>query len=88
MNIKAVGNILGKVLLAEAALLLLPMMTAFRFHEPPAPFLFTICLLLLFGGGLNAVKPESAALFAREGFVCVGLSWVMMSVFGTLPRKL
>ncbi len=85
MNIKAVGNILGKVLLAEAALLLLPMMTAFRFHEPPAPFLFTICLLLLFGGGLNAVKPESAALFAREGFVCVGLSWVMMSVFGTLP---
>ena len=85
MNIKAVGNILGKVQLAEAALLLLPMMTAFRFHEPPAPFLFTICLLLLFGGGLNAVKPESAALFAREGFVCVGLSWVMMSVFGTLP---
>ncbi len=85
MNGKAVGNILGKTLLAEAALLLLPLATAARFREPLAPFLWTIAALLLVGGGLNAVKPETSDIFAREGFVCVGLSWVLMSVFGALP---
>ena len=85
MNSKAVGNILGKVLLAEAALLLLPLLTAFLYHESVFPFLCTIGLLLLLGGGLNALKPDSVDLFAREGFVCVGLSWVLMSAFGALP---
>ncbi len=85
MNYKAVGNILGKVLLAEAALLLLPLAAAAAFREPVFPFLYTILILLLFGIGLNTLKPSSPHLFAREGFVCVGLSWVLMSAFGALP---
>ena len=85
MNIKAVGNILGKVLLAEAALLLLPLVTALLYRESVLPFLYTIGLLLLVGGGLAAVRQDSSDLFAREGFVCVGLSWVLMSAFGALP---
>ena len=85
MNLKAVGNILGKVLLAEAALLALPLAAAAVFHEPAAPFLYTMALLLLVGGVLAAVRPKDQDLYAREGFVCVGLSWVLMSVFGALP---
>ena len=56
-----------------------------RKREPLSPFLWTIFILLLAGGGLNAAKPRTADIFAREGFVCVGLSWVLMSVFGALP---
>ena len=85
MNLKAVANILGKVLLAEAALLLLPLAAAVWYREPLSPFLWTIFILLLAGGGLSAAKPRTADIFAREGFVCVGLSWVLMSVFGALP---
>lgn len=85
MNVKAVGNILGKALLAEAALLLLPLGAAAWYREPLSPFLWTIAVLLLAGGGLNAAKPKAAELFAREGFVSVGLSWVLMSAFGALP---
>ena len=85
MNLKAVANILGKVLLAEAALLLLPLAAALWYREPLSPFLWTVFILLLAGGGLSAAKPRTADIFAREGFVCVGLSWVLMSVFGALP---
>lgn len=85
MNIKVVGNILGKALLAEAALIMLPLAAAAFYREPVSPFLYTIAVLLLIGGGLNAIKPTTSDLFAREGFVCVGLSWVLMSVFGALP---
>ncbi len=85
MNVKIVGNILGKVLLAEAVLSLLPLTAAAVYGESVFPFVYTIVLLLLLGGGLNAIKPQSEEFFAREGFVCVGLAWVLMSAFGALP---
>ena len=85
MNIRMVDNTLGKVLLAEAALLLLPAAAALWYRESVLPFLLTALLLLPAGLGLNALRPRSSELFAREGFVCVGLSWILMSVFGCLP---
>lgn len=85
MNYRVVCNILGKVLLAEAILLLLPMTAALWYHESALPFLWTMLPLALLGGGLNFIKPRSNSLFAREGFVVVGLSWVLMSAFGALP---
>ena len=85
MNYRVVCNILGKVLLAEAILLLLPMGTALWYRESALPFLWTMLPLILLGGALSAIKPKSGSLFAREGFVVVGLSWVLMSAFGALP---
>ena len=85
MNYRIVSNILGKVLLAEAILLLLPMVAALVYRESPMPFLWTILPLVALGLGLNSVKPKSGDLFAREGFVTVGLSWLLMSAFGALP---
>ena len=85
MNYRIVSNILGKVLLTEAILLLLPMTAALAYHESTLPFFWTILPLLILGGGLNRVKPRSGDLFAREGFVVVGLSWLLMSAFGALP---
>ena len=85
MNRRIVGNTLGKVLLAEAALLLLPMTAALFAREPVLPFLSTILLLLVSGFLLTRIRPRSPDLFAREGFVCVGLSWILMSLFGALP---
>ena len=85
MNYRIVCNVLGKVLLAEALLLLLPLVTALVYRESALPFVNTILPLLLAGGGLSLVKIRRNELFAREGFVIVGLSWILMSAFGALP---
>ena len=85
MNYRIIGNTLAKVLLAEAALLLLPMTAAVLCHESALPFLYTVGLLLTAGALLTAPRPKSTDLYAREGFVCVALAWVLMSVFGALP---
>ena len=85
MNYRVVLNILGKVLLAEAILLLLPMAAGLWYDESVQPFLYTMLPLLILGGALNHIRPKSNDLFAREGFVVVGLSWVLMSAFGALP---
>ena len=53
MNYRVVCNILGKVLLAEVILLLLPLTAALWYHESALPFLWTMLPLLLLGGGLS-----------------------------------
>ena len=85
MNYRIVCNVLGKVLLAEALLMLLPLGAALVYGESVLPFVFTILPLAAVGGGLSLVKTRKNDLFAREGFVIVGLSWILMSAFGALP---
>ena len=85
MNYRVVLNILGKVLVVEAILLLFPAAAALWYDEAIQPFLYTMLPLLVLGGVLNHIRPKSSDLFAREGFVVVGLSWVLMSAFGALP---
>ena len=85
MNYTIVSKMLGKLLLAEAALMALPLLTALIFGEAAFPFLITIAALSLCGGLLTAIRPRSSDIFAREGFVCVGLSWLLISAFGALP---
>ena len=65
--------------------MMLPMTAAICYRESALPFLWTMLPLLIIGGALSTVKPKNSDLFAREGFVIVGLSWVLMSAFGALP---
>lgn len=41
------------------------------------------CLLIGFAGRL--FKPKSKVFYAREGFVTVSLSWIILSLIGAVP---
>ncbi len=79
-----IGFVIGRILWTEAALLLLPELTALLYGEPLLPFLGPIALLLLAGLPLRR-RPKQTALYARDGFAVVALAWVLMSAFGALP---
>jgi len=85
MNYKMIGYVLGRIFLVEAALMLLPTVTAMIYSEPVIPFLIPIFLLLIVGSVLGLRKPQKTSIFAREGFVVVALAWIFMSLFGALP---
>ena len=85
MNYRMIAQVLGRVLCIEAALMLLPLLTALYYHESPVPFLVTILLTAAAGGLLLLLRARNGEMYAREGFVCVGLSWILMSLFGALP---
>ena len=85
MNYRMIAYILGRVLLILAALMLLPLLTALVCGESPVPFVVTILLTALCGGTLLLFRPSSREIYAREGFACVGLSWLAMSLLGSLP---
>ena len=80
-----IAQILGKVLCTIAVLLLLPAIVALLYRESPFPFLITLVICAALGGGMILLKPASTKIYAREGFVCVGLSWIGISLLGALP---
>ena len=78
---------LGWLMIFEAAFFLVPMITAVIYNEWGTLLAFgitaAICLCL---GGLCVFKsPKNTTIYAREGFIIVSLSWIMLSVFGALP---
>ena len=77
--------VIGRALLIEAALLVLPLITAVIYGESIVPFLIPIVLLVAVGLITGMKKPKNASLFARDGLAVVALVWVFMSAFGALP---
>lgn len=85
MNNRIICQILGRVLLIEAALMTLPLIAGIWYGDNLLPFLITMAVTALAGFALVHVKSRTEDIFAREGFVVVGLSWILMSMFGALP---
>ena len=87
MNFRMIKQTLGYLLLFEAAFLLVPMITAAVYYEP-AFFAFLITAILSIACGIPLImlgKPKNKLLFARDGFAIVSASWVLISLFGSLP---
>lgn len=86
MNYRMILHTLGWVVNFEGVCMLLPFLCALGFSEQN-PFLFLICMgiCLLVGIPLTLVRPKEKTMFAKEGFVIVALSWILLSIFGALP---
>ena len=65
MNIKLVLKLIGRILLVEAAALVLPLLVALLYREDPAPFLLTIAIVALCGLGLSALPCHNRQFFTR-----------------------
>lgn len=75
----------GVLLKVEAALMVLPLVVCLIYGESVLPFAGTIVLLLVLGQLLSMRHPKNDAIYAKEGFWIVGMSWILLSVFGALP---
>ncbi|MCR5720887.1 MAG: TrkH family potassium uptake protein, partial [Lachnospiraceae bacterium] len=86
MNKSIIRFILCRVLQFEGLFMLLPVIVSL-FYKEKVGWVFVIisasCLVL---GGIGAsFKPKSKVFYAREGFVVVSLSWILLSLVGALP---
>ena len=86
MNIQIVFYFLGWVLNIEAVLLMLPILISLIFQD--GCFLCFAAVAAgcgIAGRLMNFRKPENQVFYAKEGFVCVALSWIILSAAGALP---
>ena len=87
MNYRMILSLLGDVLLVIGAFLLLPCIVAVIYGEPELwVLLATAAGSGLLGGLFILLRPKRRReLHARDGFVMVALSWILISLVGAIP---
>ncbi len=89
MNFKIILKTIGKVLVIEAVLLLIPFIVSLVYGEDLRHVLasVTVAAVLAVCGILldRFLNPETNDFFAKDGLITVSLCWIALSVFGALP---
>ncbi len=88
MNYKMMGRFVSQILFVEAFFMIPALAISLGYGEFPAAkaFAATIALILVIALVLHWIcKGAPSAFRAREGLVCVGISWIIMSLLGCLP---
>jgi trk system potassium uptake protein TrkH len=87
MNIKIVFYVLGGLLRLLGLLMIVPLGVAYFYGEDLMPFLVSIVLTVLTGLILLSYKTDEEWM-RKEGFAIVGLGWLAVAVFGSIPFML
>ena len=87
MNRRMILYMPMQIIKVQALVMLLPAAISFFYREPCA-WSFVICAaaalaFAFLAGWLN--HPENKTIYAKEGFVIVALTWVLMSILGAMP---
>ena len=86
MNIKMLVYILGKVLLIEGALMLLPVVCgAFYAEKEFFVYLVLAAAYMIAGFFISLKKPKNMTVFIKDGCVATALSWLVLSICGCIP---
>ena len=89
MNIKMLIYILGKVLLIEGALMLLPVTCGLIYGEGQVLYYIILSAIYMLTGFLVSFKkPKNMTIFLKDGCVATALSWILLSVCGCIPFML
>lgn len=87
INWKLIYKVLGQLLFIEASLLLLSLLVAVYYQQEDI-FAFIVATLTTIGGGLILKWRGHGAdnsMSRRDAYLVVSLSWIIFSLFGTLP---
>lgn len=87
MNFGIILSILSWVVLLQGALLTLPCIVGFCYGETTDALIYLllaiVCIIIGALGRLQ--KPKNSTFYAKEGFLSVAFSWIIMSLIGALP---
>ena len=88
MNYKMMGRFIAQILTIEGVFMIPALILSLVFGESGATyaFLYTIGAIALAVMMLSLIcRGAPSAFYAKEGLVCVGISWIVLSLFGCLP---
>ena len=88
MNYKMMGRFIAQILSVEGIFMVPALIMALCLGETMAFRGFLVAVAAIFATVLvlwHICKGAPSAFFAKEGLVCVGISWVVLSFMGCLP---
>lgn len=89
MNVSIIRYILGYILKIEGLLMLIPCLSALIYQETEGLAYFSVAVIsFLIGLLVTKKKPQSTVFYLKEGCVATALSWILLSLVGSLPFML
>ena len=89
MNTSMVRYLLCRILQLQTAFLALPALVGLIYGEEAGLSYGVAALGCLLLGTLGSLKkPEDSSFYAKEGYMVVALSWILLSVTGAVPMTL
>ena len=88
MNVKMMGKFISQIVAIEAVFMIPALIISLCYGEWAAVdgFVMALCIMLFVCGVLFFSCRKAGKLFgAREGLVCVGFSWIVLSLLGCIP---
>ena len=88
MNLKIVNNAIGRLLQVLAALMVVPLIVSFIYHESLNDKLYFIIPIIgsaLLGSFLVKVGSDKGHIYTREAMFTTALCWVLYSLVGAIP---
>ncbi|MBR6595968.1 MAG: TrkH family potassium uptake protein [Oscillospiraceae bacterium] len=88
MNYKMMGRFISQILFVEAFFMIPALLIGLGYQEFSAVQAFGITMALILVVALvlyRICKGAPSAFYAKDGLVCVGVSWVVLSLLGCLP---
>ena len=88
MNYRMMGRFMGNILMVESVFMLPAAIISLCYGEYDTiwSFLAAAGITFLVALGLHFLcKGAPRAFYAKDGLVCVGISWIVLSLFGCLP---
>ncbi len=91
MNYRLISNLIGQILFVEAIFMIPALIIAFVNDNSTVQIAFMASIAIMFFVSIIlalVIKPKRRGYYARDGFVTVGLAWIVVSIFGALPMFL
>lgn len=86
MNYKLMRYVIGWLIIFESVFMFLSALVAVIYREKAVySFLISMGIGLLAGALLIVRRPKNKSIHAKEGFVIVSISWVVLSIYGAFP---
>ena len=88
MNYKMMGRFISQILFLEAFFMIPALLIGLGYQEFSAAQAFGITIALILAVALvlyRICKGAPSAFYAKDGLVCVGVSWIALSLLGCLP---
>lgn len=88
MNKNMIFSTLGKLTVCEAVLMIFPLLTALIYGETLTALAFLIAIGIAVAVGFVlyfGFRTDNKVIYAKEGFIIVAFSWLIMSAIGALP---
>lgn len=86
MNFSMVLKSLGILLICEAIAMFPSLIVAVLYEgNDVMSFVYSIFIIVFVGCMGLLIKPKNKNIYARDGFAIVGIGWLLISFFGSLP---